>query len=104
MGLGRLALQNVLPAFANCKHARPVALVSGGPQKMSAVAQQYGIAADACYSYQAFDKLLPNRAVDVVYDVSRIVCTMTPFCEAQRLASTFSAKNRWQPRHTKRNQ
>ena len=60
MGLGRLALQNVLPAFASCKHARPVALVSGGPQKMSAVAQQYGIAADACYSYQAFDKLLPN--------------------------------------------
>jgi predicted dehydrogenase len=69
MGLGRLALENILPAFAQCKHARPVALVSGDPGKMQAVAAQYGISKDSCYSYADFSRIRSNAAVQVVYVV-----------------------------------
>jgi hypothetical protein len=57
MGLGRLALQNILPAFSECKHAKPVALVSGSPAKMRTVAAQYGIPETACYSYADLERL-----------------------------------------------
>src|ERR1700759_5297253 len=36
VGLGRLALEQILPAFSNCKHARVTALVSGSPEKAQA--------------------------------------------------------------------
>jgi len=69
MGLGRLALENILPAFAQCKHARPVALVSGDPEKMRIVAAQYGIAPTACYDYESFDRIRDDAAVEAVYVV-----------------------------------
>jgi predicted dehydrogenase len=69
MGLGRLAVENILPAFAQSKHARPTALVSGDPAKMQAVAKQYGIAAANCYSYQDFRRIRDNSAVQAVYVV-----------------------------------
>jgi predicted dehydrogenase len=69
MGLGRLALENILPAFAQCKHARPVALVSGDPDKLTSVAAQYGIAKESCYSYADFSRIRSNAAVQVVYVV-----------------------------------
>ncbi|WP_420384165.1 Gfo/Idh/MocA family protein [Novosphingobium sp.] len=70
VGLGKLALEQVMPAFAQAKHARPVALVSGSPDKMQAIAAQYGIAADACYSYADMAKLRDNPAVQVVYVIT----------------------------------
>src|SRR6476469_2717966 len=45
VGLGHLTLNEILPAFGQSKHARPVSLVSGDPDKMRKVAQQYGIKA-----------------------------------------------------------
>nr|WP_254244995.1 Gfo/Idh/MocA family oxidoreductase [Hymenobacter sp. BRD67] len=69
MGLGRLALTEILPAFGKSKHARPVALVSGDADKMSKVAQQYGIKASSCYSYQTYDNLKNNPEVEVIYIV-----------------------------------
>jgi predicted dehydrogenase len=70
VGLGKLALEQVLPAFAQAKHARPVALVSGSPVKMAAIAKQYGIAADSCYSYADMARMRDNPAVDVVYVIT----------------------------------
>ena len=70
MGLGRLAVENILPAFAECRHARPVALVSGDPAKMAALAAQYGIAPQACYSYENFARIRDNPAVEAVYVVT----------------------------------
>ena len=70
MGLGRLAVENILPAFAECKHARPVALVSGDPAKMAALAAQYGIAPQACYDYASFARIRDNPAVEAVYIVT----------------------------------
>ncbi len=70
VGLGRLAVENILPAFAECKHARPVALVSGDPAKLQALAAQYGIAPQACYDYASFATIRDNPAVEAVYIVT----------------------------------
>ncbi len=70
VGLGKLATEQILPAFAQSKRAKPVALVSGSPDKMRLLAAQYGIAADACYSYADFARIRENRAVEAVYVVT----------------------------------
>ena len=69
VGLGRLALEEVLPAFAQSLKAKPVALVSGSPDKLRTVAGQYGIKPEACYSYETFDQIRDNHDVKVVYIV-----------------------------------
>ena len=69
VGLGRLAIEEILPAFGSSMKARPVALVSGSPDKMKLVAQQYGIAPAACYSYEAFDRIRDNPEIEAVYIV-----------------------------------
>src|SRR5438309_6511453 len=43
VGLGRLSLEQILPAFGECKHARLTALVSGTPDKLKATAAHYGV-------------------------------------------------------------
>ena len=70
VGLGRLALEEILPAFAQSKKAKPVALVSGTPDKLQAVARQYGIAPEHCYDYASFDRIRDNPAVKAVYIVT----------------------------------
>ena len=69
VGLGRLALEEILPAFAQSKKAKPVALVSGTPEKLKAVARQYGIKPEACYDYGAFEHIKDNPEIKVVYIV-----------------------------------
>jgi predicted dehydrogenase len=69
MGLGRLALSNILPAFAQCKHARLTGLISGDPEKMRVVAAQYGVPQSFCYGYGDMAKLRGNQAIQVVYVV-----------------------------------
>jgi predicted dehydrogenase len=70
MGLGRLTLGQILPAFAQCRAARPVALVSGDREKAAVVAAQYGIAPDAVYGYDEVARLRDNPAVQAVYVVT----------------------------------
>jgi predicted dehydrogenase len=67
VGLGELALGEVMPAFARCKHARPVALVSGHPEKAKKVAGEYGIDPKSIYGYDDFDRVRENPQVQVVY-------------------------------------
>ncbi len=69
VGLGHLTLAEILPAFGQCKHAKPVALVSGDADKMAKAAKQYGIKPSSCYSYQTYDKLKDNPEVQVIYIV-----------------------------------
>jgi predicted dehydrogenase len=69
VGLGHLTLEEILPAFGQAKHCKPVALVSGDAEKMSKVAKQYGIKPSSCYSYQTYDKLKDNPEVQVIYIV-----------------------------------
>ena len=70
LGLGRLALQNIIPALAQCRHARLTALVSGDADKLKTVAAQHGIAAEHCYTYADFDRIKADAQVQVVYVVT----------------------------------
>lgn len=69
IGLGRLTTEELLPAFGSTKKARVVALVSGSPEKASVLAAQYGVPANAVYSYDQMDKLKDNPAIQCVYIV-----------------------------------
>jgi predicted dehydrogenase len=64
-----LTLEEIMPAFADCKLAKPTALVSGDSAKANQVAQQYGIKPQNVYSYQTYDNLRNNPDVDVIYIV-----------------------------------
>ena len=70
VGLGRLALNQILPAFSQSKLARPVALVSDRPEKAQAVARQYGIDPSAIYRYDEMARMAENQAIDAVYIVT----------------------------------
>lgn len=69
VGLGQLALEEIMPAFAECQTSKPVALVSGHPDKARKVARAYGIREDAIYDYQNYDRLADNKEVDAIYIV-----------------------------------
>ena len=67
VGLGRLALEEVLPAFGETKKSRLVALVSGTPDKAARVAAEYGVRPEAVYDYAGFDRIRDNTEIKVVY-------------------------------------
>lgn len=69
VGLGRLSLEQILPAFGQSKRCKPVALVSGERAKAEQVAQQYGIKAQNIYDYKTYDNLRDNPDVDYIYIV-----------------------------------
>lgn len=69
VGIGSLSMGQILPAFAKCKTARPVALVSGHPEKAKEQAAKYGIDPKNIYNYENFDSIKDNPAIDVVYIV-----------------------------------
>lgn len=67
VGLGHLALEEVIPALSGCKFSRLAALVSGDDKKMEKVALQYGVSPGSCYSYERFDEIKNNTDVSVIY-------------------------------------
>jgi predicted dehydrogenase len=69
VGLGQLALEQILPAFGQCERSKPVALVSGHVDKAKKTAAAYGIDEKSIYTYDTFDDLAKNDAIDVVYIV-----------------------------------
>jgi predicted dehydrogenase len=69
VGLGNLAIHEILPAFAKCEKSKVTALVSGHPDKASKLAQQYGVNPKNIYNYQNYDAIKDNPEVDVIYIV-----------------------------------
>ena len=69
VGLGTLALEEILPAFAKATKSRPVALVSGHRDKAVTLARAYGVAEKNVYDYDGYDTLADNPDVDVIYVV-----------------------------------
>lgn len=67
VGLGKLALEEVMPAFSLCKLSRPTALVSGHPEKARKVAAAHGIDPKHIYGYENYDRIAADPAIDVVY-------------------------------------
>src|SRR5262245_57358239 len=62
VGIGTLTMGQLLPAFAKCKFAKPVALVSGHPDKANDQAKRYGIDPKNIYNYENFDTIKDNPA------------------------------------------
>jgi len=69
VGLGNLAINQILPAFARCEKSKVVALVSGHPDKAAKLAARYGVSPKGIYNYQNYDTLKDNPEVDVIYVV-----------------------------------
>ncbi len=67
VGLGNLALAQVIPAFGETKYCKLTALVSGTPDKAREVAEQHGIPARSVYSYETYDAIKNNPDVDIIY-------------------------------------
>ena len=67
VGVGRISVNEVLPAFAASRHAKPVALVSGDRAKALEIAHQYDIPASAVLDYADYDKLAGMPEVQGVY-------------------------------------
>ena len=65
VGLGGIAQQAVLPAFAHSQKARLVAVVSGDPEKASRLAGEFQ--AKHHYSYAEYAACLKNQEVEAVY-------------------------------------
>ena len=69
VGIGRLSINQILPAFGSTKFCKPVALVSGDRGKAQKIAAQYGIKSSAIYSYDNYEQLAHNPEVKVIYIV-----------------------------------
>lgn len=65
VGLGKIAQGSVLPAFANSKHAKLVALVSRDWKKAMRLARKFG--AKAVYSSNEYAAYLANPEVSALY-------------------------------------
>jgi len=53
VGLGNLAINQILPAFAKCEKSKVVALVSGHPDKAAKLAARYGVSPQASTTTRA---------------------------------------------------
>jgi predicted dehydrogenase len=69
VGLGSLAINQILPAFAKCEKSRVVAFVSGHPDKANKLAARYGVNPKNIYNYQNYDSIRDNADVEVIYIV-----------------------------------
>ena len=69
VGLGSLAINQLMPAFALSRRAKLVGLVSGRPEKAKQLAQLYGVDPKNIYSYDTYERLADNPAIDVAYIV-----------------------------------
>jgi predicted dehydrogenase len=66
IGLGRIAT-HFLEGTQMSAQSKITALVSGHRDKAERIAAQYGVPPDSIYSYEDFDRIAANHAVDAVY-------------------------------------
>jgi predicted dehydrogenase len=69
VGLGSLAINQLMPAFAQSRLAKLVAFVSGRPDKAKHMAQLYGVDPKNIYGYENYERIADNPAIDVIYVV-----------------------------------
>jgi predicted dehydrogenase len=69
VGLGRLLLNQILPAFGSSEYCKPVVLVSGDRTKATKISAQYGIKDSAIYGYANYEELARNPEVKAIYIV-----------------------------------
>ena len=66
IGLGRIA-KHFMDGARNSAHSKVTALVSGHREKAERIAAEYGVPLENIYSYEEFDRISKNSAVDAVY-------------------------------------
>jgi len=69
VGIGSLCMNQLLPGIMKSKRCKPVALVSGHPDKARQQARKYGVNEKNIYNYENFDTIRDNPEIDVVYIV-----------------------------------
>ncbi|HEY1536140.1 MAG TPA: Gfo/Idh/MocA family oxidoreductase, partial [Polyangiaceae bacterium] len=67
VGLGHLALQQILPAFGASQLCKVAALVTGDADKGHAVAARYGVNPKNILNYANYDRLKELAEIDLVY-------------------------------------
>jgi predicted dehydrogenase len=67
VGLGHLAVNQILPAIEGCHRSKVTALVSGRPAKARLLASLHGVQSGKIYSYDSYDEIAHDPAIDVVY-------------------------------------
>ncbi len=65
VGAGDITQRSMLPAIKHTGNSKLVAIVTGDPEKATALAENYSI--DATYSYDRFHELLASGTIDAVY-------------------------------------
>lgn len=70
VGLGHFAQSYVLPALGRARLSRPVAVVSGNPEKAREVAGRYGIGEGRIFDYGGMGRMRGDESIDVVYIVT----------------------------------
>jgi predicted dehydrogenase len=70
LGLGGYATRQILPNMKFCKLSKPVAVISGSPDKAKRVAGEYGIPESKIYSYDNMDRIKDDPDIDVVYVIT----------------------------------
>ncbi|MGN6370347.1 MAG: Gfo/Idh/MocA family protein [Phycisphaerae bacterium] len=69
VGIGKLTLGQILPAFANCKRARLAGFVTGHPEKAKPFLEKFKIPETSVYSYETYEKMAENPEIEAVYIV-----------------------------------
>jgi predicted dehydrogenase len=69
VGLGSLSTNQIAPALQKTQHAKLTAVVTGTPEKGVQWREKYGIGESQVYSYETFDRIIDDPAIDVVYIV-----------------------------------
>jgi predicted dehydrogenase len=129
IGLGRIAT-HFLQGARISERSKITALVSGHRDKAERIAAEYGVPADSIYSYEDFDRIASNPAVDAVYvalpnsmhaeytiraakagkhvlcekpmDVSSAQCVrMIDACKAARVKLMIAYRLHYEPTHLK---
>ena len=70
LGLGGYAQGQILPAFARAKGSRLVALISGTPEKLTRLGDQYGVPANRRFSYAEMDRIAEVPEIEAVYVIT----------------------------------
>src|SRR4051812_29978027 len=69
VGIGHLTMEQLLPAFAQSRSTKLVALVSGDRAKAETVAARNGVDSKRIYDYKSFDRMKDDPAIEAVYIV-----------------------------------
>lgn len=69
VGLGTYSEGQLAPALQETEHCYLAGAVSGSRDKLARWQQKYRLGDDCCYTYENFDTIKDNPAIDIVYVV-----------------------------------